>query len=57
MGVNNAMISLGRVLDPLWGEYLYDVNVDFAFYSGAVMLAVGWIVDWRSVNADLEIRH
>ena len=44
MGVNNAMISLGRVLGPLWGGYLYDLNMDYAFYSGAVMLAVGWVV-------------
>jgi DHA1 family multidrug resistance protein-like MFS transporter len=44
MGVNNAMISLGRVLGPLWGGYLYDLNMDFAFYSGAVMLAIGWVV-------------
>ena len=34
----------GRVLGPLWGGYLYDLNMDFAFYSGAVMLAIGWVV-------------
>ena len=50
MGVNNAMISLGRVLGPLWGGYLYDLNMDFAFYSGAVMLAVGWVVSLLSVQ-------
>ncbi|MDK2981528.1 MAG: transporter, family, multidrug resistance protein [Chloroflexota bacterium] len=44
MGVNNAMISLGRVLGPLWGGYLYDLNMAYAFYSGALMLAVGWVV-------------
>ena len=42
--VNNAMISLGRVLAPLWGGYLYDLNKSYAFYSGAVMLGVGWLV-------------
>ncbi len=26
---------------PLLGKYLYDVNMDYAFCSGAVMLAVG----------------
>jgi DHA1 family multidrug resistance protein-like MFS transporter len=50
MGVNNAMISLGRVLGPLWGGYLYDLNMDFAFYSGAVMLAIGWLVSVLSVR-------
>jgi DHA1 family multidrug resistance protein-like MFS transporter len=52
MGVNNAMISLGRVLGPLWGGYLYDVNMDYAFYSGALMLAVGWVVSMLSVRND-----
>ncbi|BBB48138.1 MFS transporter [Pelolinea submarina] len=52
MGVNNAMISLGRVLGPLWGGYLYDVNMNFAFYSGAVMLAIGWVVSVLSVRND-----
>jgi predicted MFS family arabinose efflux permease len=50
MGVNNAMICLGRVLGPLWGGYLYDLNMDFAFYSGAVMLAFGWLVSVLSVR-------
>lgn len=52
MGVNNAMISLGRVLGPLWGGYLYDVNMDYAFYSGALMLAIGWVVSVLSVCND-----
>ena len=50
MGVNNAMISLGRVLGPLWGGYLYDMNMDYAFYSGALMLAIGWLVSVLSVR-------
>jgi len=52
MGVNNAMISLGRVLGPLWGGYLYDVNMNYAFYSGAVMLAIGWMVSVLTVCTD-----
>jgi len=31
---------------------LYGVNVDFAFYSGAVMLAVGWVVSEISAQND-----
>jgi DHA1 family multidrug resistance protein-like MFS transporter len=53
MGVNNAMISLGRVLGPLWGGYLYDLNMDYAFYSGAVMLVIGWVVSVSSVRNDV----
>ena len=41
MGLNNAMISLGRVLGPLWGGYVYDINMNFSFYSGALILVLG----------------
>jgi predicted MFS family arabinose efflux permease len=54
MGVNETMISLGRMLGSLWGGYLYDVNMDFAFYSGAVMLGAGWLVSAVSVRADIQ---
>jgi DHA1 family multidrug resistance protein-like MFS transporter len=54
MGVNNTMISLGRVLGPLWGGYLYDVNMDYAFYSGAVILVVGLVVSWVRIEVKLS---
>jgi hypothetical protein len=49
------MISLGRVLGPLWGGYLYDLNMDFAFYSGAVMLAIGWVVSCGCLKGNIKI--
>ena len=41
MGLSSAMTSLGRVLGPLWGGYIYDINIDYPFYSGALTLLVG----------------
>ncbi len=44
MGLNSACTSLGRVIGPLWGGYIYDVNVAYPFLSGAATLTVGLLV-------------
>jgi DHA1 family multidrug resistance protein-like MFS transporter len=44
MGLNSAMTSLGRVIGPLWGGYIYDLNIEYPFFSGAATLAIGWLV-------------
>lgn len=44
MGLNSASTSLGRVIGPLWGGYIYDVNVAYPFLSGAATLMLGLLV-------------
>jgi DHA1 family multidrug resistance protein-like MFS transporter len=44
MGLNSAMTSLGRVVGPLWGGYIYDINIEYPFFSGAATLALGLLV-------------
>ena len=44
MGLNSAMNSLGRVIGPLLGGYLYDIHIEYPFYSGAATLALGLLV-------------
>jgi hypothetical protein len=44
MGMNSAMTSLGRVVGPLWGGYIYDINIEYPFFSGAATLLLGWLV-------------
>ncbi len=44
MGLNSAMTSLGRVVGPLWGGCIYDINIEYPFYSGAATLALGLLV-------------
>ncbi len=41
MGLNSAANSLGRVAGPLWGGYIYEISVDYPFFSGAAVLLVG----------------
>jgi DHA1 family multidrug resistance protein-like MFS transporter len=44
MGLNSASTSLGRVVGPLWGGYIYDINIAYPFYSGAGTLLLGLLV-------------
>jgi len=44
MGLNSAFTSLGRVVGPLWGGYIYDINIDYPFFSGAATLLLGLLV-------------
>ena len=44
MGLNSAATSLGRVVGPLWGGYLYDINLEYPFFSGAATLLLGLMV-------------
>jgi DHA1 family multidrug resistance protein-like MFS transporter len=44
MGLNSAVNSLGRVIGPLLGGYLYDLRLEYPFYSGAATLVLGLLV-------------
>jgi DHA1 family multidrug resistance protein-like MFS transporter len=44
MGLNSAFTSLGKVIGPLWGGYIYDINIDYPFFSGAATLLLGLMV-------------
>lgn len=44
MGLNSAATSLGRVIGPLWAGYLYEVNIEFPYLSGAAALVLGLLV-------------
>jgi DHA1 family multidrug resistance protein-like MFS transporter len=44
MGLNSAFTSLGKVVGPLWGGYIYDINLEYPFFSGAATLLVGLLV-------------
>lgn len=50
MGMNSAISSLGRVVGPLWAGYLYDLNYEWPFISGAVILAIGSLITYLKVN-------
>ena len=54
MGLNSAATSLGRVIGPLWAGYLYEVNIEFPYLSGAAALVLGLLVSFFGVQKQAE---
>jgi predicted MFS family arabinose efflux permease len=50
MGLNSAATSLGRVIGPLWGGYLYDLDIAYPFFSGAATLTLGLLLSLISLR-------
>ena len=48
MGLNNAFMSLGRIIGPLWAGYTFDINISLPYISAAVILLVTFFISLRS---------
>jgi DHA1 family multidrug resistance protein-like MFS transporter len=44
MGMNNAFMSLGRIIGPLWAGYSLDINLNYPYLTGAFIMAVGFVL-------------
>ena len=44
LGLNNSFMSLGRIVGPLWAGYLFDLNYNFPFLSGAAIMLIGFVI-------------
>ena len=53
MGLNSAAASLGRVIGPLLAGYLFDRNLEYPFWSGAVTLLLGAVMSIVLLRGDL----
>lgn len=43
MGLNNAFMSLGRIVGPLWAGYSLDLNLSYPYLTGAILMLIGFI--------------
>jgi DHA1 family multidrug resistance protein-like MFS transporter len=43
MGLNNAFMSLGRVIGPVWAGTVLDINLNFPFMTGAAIMLIGFV--------------
>jgi DHA1 family multidrug resistance protein-like MFS transporter len=43
MGLNNAYMSLGRVVGPLWAGAALDLNINFPFMTGALVMLISFV--------------
>ena len=44
MGVSNAFMSLGRIVGPLWAGLLFDVYIEYPYFSGAAIMLIGFVI-------------
>ncbi len=53
MGLNNSFMSLGRIVGPMWAGFVYDINLTYPYYSGAVIMLVGFVMSllWLKVES------
>ena len=44
MGLSNSFMSLGRIVGPLWAGFVFDINFNYPYLSGAAILFVGFLI-------------
>src|SRR5690625_2202489 len=51
-GMNSTFTSLGNVIGPILGGFLFDIDLDYPFYSAAIFLVVGIVISylWKKPN-------
>jgi MFS transporter, DHA1 family, multidrug resistance protein len=44
LGLSNSFTSLGRILGPVWGGSIFDLNLNYPFLSGAAILLFAFVI-------------
>jgi DHA1 family multidrug resistance protein-like MFS transporter len=44
MGLSNSFVSLGRIVGPIWAGFIFDVNINYPYLSGAAIMFVGFLI-------------
>ena len=52
MGLNNSFMSLGRIIGPIWAGAIFDVNLHYPYITGAIIMAIGFLVAMRWLAQD-----
>lgn len=50
MGIAESYMSLGRIIGPIWGGMIFDVNIYYPFISGVLIFLVMYIITIGKVN-------
>ncbi len=54
MGIAQSMASLGRILGPMWGGYVFDaIGVEWPFISGGLLMSLAFLLSLRNSAARL----
>lgn len=47
MGLSNSFNNLGRTIAPIWAGFVFDVDINYPYLSGAAIMFVGFLVSIR----------
>lgn len=51
MGLSNSFMSLGRIAGPIWAGFIFDVNVNYPYLSGSILMLAGFIASLALISA------
>ena len=52
MGLANSFMSLGRIVGPIWAGLIFDVNIDYPYMSGALVMLIAFAASLLWLIAD-----
>jgi DHA1 family multidrug resistance protein-like MFS transporter len=52
MGLNNSCNSLGRVVGPIWAGFVFDLNYNLPYLSGAAIMLAGFLASLAWVTQE-----
>jgi DHA1 family multidrug resistance protein-like MFS transporter len=44
MGLNDSFKSLGQIIGPVWAGFIFDINVNYPYITGAVIMLIGFVL-------------
>ena len=54
MGLNNSFMSLGRIAGPTWAGFVFDVNLSYPYFTGALVMLVGFLLSLFWLKGEAE---
>jgi DHA1 family multidrug resistance protein-like MFS transporter len=43
MGLANSFMSMGRIAGPIWAGLVFDINIDYPYLSGALIMLIAFV--------------
>ena len=44
MGLSNSFMNLARIVGPIWAGFIFDVDVNYPYLSGAAIILIGFLI-------------
>lgn len=56
MGLSNSFMNLGRIIGPIWAGFIFDVNYNYPYLSGSVIMFIGFLISLVGVSREVVIK-